>query len=379
MFLLCPEVRILMYINLCLICCRGKYGAIAFPGDRFQEEHDFFKDNPMLSPIPSGRLIQVNPSRPFELIDRVRYWFGSGASVPYICRKYQHSILNPFWRGNVGVIKDLGVVAFKIILSDPYNLWEHHRGLGYVHWNSYWKETATDIYGALAMRMAPVELDGYSKDLDDVNDADHEEYVFHHPMHLTDIRYGDMAFEVYRLLVKESPALATPTASAPYGRLSPILEKIGNEHPNVYVESASHGLVQQWYPRFLVKKINNLPSGLATLPKSSQAVVNYLGLTPFQIGLLIVEIARHGSIHSVETEVINLVKSVIGNLNPPFTRTEVLKMLRQFLPNHLRIAYLGFLDESEWSLLQTSIRYPMDTIYKGPVFCGKKDYVIVKF
>jgi hypothetical protein len=44
--------------------------------------------------------------------------------------------------------------------------------MGYEWWNEYWKETISDMYGSAALDMLPPELDGYSKDLENVKDTE---------------------------------------------------------------------------------------------------------------------------------------------------------------------------------------------------------------
>uniref|UniRef100_A0A0E0DPF7 Uncharacterized protein n=1 Tax=Oryza meridionalis TaxID=40149 RepID=A0A0E0DPF7_9ORYZ len=323
----------------------GRYGEIMFSGNRWQNLTDFLDENPLLIDVPTDRLFgKPDKMQPHMTTDSGCRLMKSGPHLPYFCGILGKSCSGAFTVDNVGVIKDLGIFAFRQLKEDVDRKWISNPSAGYNEYSTFMKEVSRLLrhqYRAYAQGKTARTI------LKDIGSKLHD-YVTvcqKHPYLNAFLPESlkNPQFTLDAQAIAESGVVVTCTSDDDIPGLAAAGIKTGSCGPGVPV---------------------TLP-----IPTGDDRSVT--------IGIVIIIVNRNRSVHSVEPQLLPLINYLPGSSanslkEKPFSRVEDIRLLRYKCPMLLPEAFLSFWLNGEWNVLSPRDKDPILDIYFAQGLQGKQ-------
>jgi len=172
--------------------CRGENGPISYTIDQIDDWDDYVKNKPLLVQISSpptlyGKLF--DPKRPYQITDTARIVLRSAALTIRNANLSGFSLMNPFIKGDVVVIKQINFVAFRTLQLDPSREWGSNPSSGYNQMSMFMNDTIRETHNT-SPSLLPFHMESYFQDLDAPN-VD-EDFIVDHPSTMTNMRPSSM-------------------------------------------------------------------------------------------------------------------------------------------------------------------------------------------
>lgn len=298
--------------------CRGENGPIAYSLDKFEEWDNYTSKDPLLVHLPSpptlyGKLYDHN--RPFQTTDGARTIIRSAALMVKKANISGYSLLNPFTKGNVGVIRSIDCVAFRSLQLDPSGEWMLNKSAGYNQMSAFMKNSIMETHSALPSQM-PRQLEIYFEDLDRQN-VD-EDFITDHPTTMTSFQYYQTCQELYWYLIRDNDPKDKDIAA--------VLAAIGLEHPNALSNVIRHEFLYQFLPWTLVQQLPTLVNQKSPPVRSDK-----------ELGIVVVEVCRHCIAHGRDKKIRMLLQNTLNQSG--YSRDDLTEVLRAVYASYINAAY----------------------------------------
>jgi hypothetical protein len=381
-----------------LIACRGRHGQIVYPGKRWIDLDEFLDSKPILEDVPVNRLFgRPDDCQPYMSNDASYRLIKLGLYLPYFRNILGKSCSGAFSKGNVGVIADLGMFAYRNLEEEADHKWKSNSAVGYNEFSIFMRGIISERHPS-SHNMLPKGLDAFFSLLD--GNEVKPEFALDYPCLLSDEKYGSMLIQVSRLLRNEFRVFgksAKPIA---------ILRQIPLSEPDCVAVCQKHPVLNEYLPSSL-KNVqfhlddlaDNVTCGPETVrPRGPGSIFGLVSSSiktgtggpgmaisppmpvpvgsdlPLAVGIILVDVNRHGSIHSVESKLLPLIDFLPGSCasnlrHAPYTRKEVIQLLRYNFPLYLPVAFEAFWVKGEWDTLGARLADPIPSIYSAPGCC----------
>lgn len=318
---------------------RGHHQDIVLHGNLFESLDDYAKKHPLVVPIPAGRLLtNVNPQRAIQINEPWRQVLWSGFIHSMICKKNGETITNAYAYENVGVIKDLDILAFKSFVraeGDEVSAPAKDHG--------DYKNFVETIFNKLSGPTTLQQLPDWEQFLKSMNKL--EEQLLHSSVFFTDEQLATLFIDIHRLLRHEfgNRGLALETAA------SNIFSELDKSYRNAQVVIDCQNSIL-------------LPHLLGQHAKPRKQIK-----VPPIPGSAIVDVHRIAVSHAIESKLLNNVRQsspqVDQNLLDTYTRRELVTGMVHLFPQYLQRTLDAFWKQHVWEHLDMDKRHPVPSLY----------------
>uniref|UniRef100_A0A0D9VP65 Uncharacterized protein n=1 Tax=Leersia perrieri TaxID=77586 RepID=A0A0D9VP65_9ORYZ len=349
----CPTIP--LFPEKCYIM--GRYGKISFPGHRWQNLNDFLEENPLLESIPSKELYGSTNPWSSRCNDSSRWLMKSGWFLPHFASNAGRSYAGVYATGNVGVIKDLGIFAYKNIVEDPDYKWQMEPISGYLE---YCKFLSGLLYSQLETLSGdmfehaslPADANFFLCSLSGMGESPaneacilsefkKEDFLVDQSSLMSDEEYGNSLEVLYKVLSLRCPQTGKGTLA------DKIYVAIYKAHPDCLGMCRGNPILNRFLPGYLRNPCFNPNSGVQSVsvgPEKLKPIpANSIAELELKTGKLLVRINRVGVAHSDDQRLRRLLRfypdEVARNLRRVALGKFVIRLLRHYFPKVLPTAF----------------------------------------
>ncbi|KAG0516190.1 hypothetical protein BDA96_10G340800 [Sorghum bicolor] len=332
-------------ISTCVI--RGKYEDITFPQHMFEPIVEYATRCPLVSKVPTGRLFHVASDKPNQMEEHWRRLFFSGLVHSVNCKANSDCIYKAFDLDNVGVLRDLNVLAFR-----RFERMDGLKNTNHEEFCLFVENLFSQLYGpdALYGPEAPGQLDELKKYLS-LFQEEHppdDDFLLHNPFFLGEMDIAHFYVDAHRLIRHEFPVRRQGHSS----------DRILSDMESCYGNFKCIDVCEK------NALLTHLLGAHAAKPRATS--VKLCKWPP--CGSAVVDVHRHAATHCIEWSTLDKARASplsfgISDLLNRYTWQEVIRGMRYEFPHYPQAVARSFENNKLWYTLSMHRRLPVPSIY----------------
>lgn len=275
----------------------------------------------------------MGPHRQLQLNDRWRHLLWSGFIHSMICKQKGETITDAFAFENLGVIKDLNILAFKEFTrgQDAEDTQNDH-----TEYAAFVKKLFSKSHGPTALQQLP----DWANFLNSVLTTKPDDQLLHSSVFFGDEEMASLYIDLHRLVRHEFKNRGLGAEG------TKILQEMEKAYTDAMVvtECRKNPLLAHLLGQHGSAKAKNAPPGSA-----------------------LVDVHRIAVSHAIEKELLTKVQTSSPTVDPKllqtYDRKEVVRSLKYLFPDYPQAALNSFWDQRVWAKLDMDRRHPVPSIY----------------
>lgn len=325
-------------ISTCVI--RGRKEDIYFPESMFEPIMEHAARCPIVSEVPSGRLFPVHSDKPIQIQDHWRNILFSALVQSVNCKENYDSIYDAYNLNNVGVLRDLNIVAFRKFERVGMMTNTNHN-----EYCSFVKNLLNQLYGPSALEQLE-ELSGYLSLFQDPLPPDY--FLLYNPFFLGEDGIANFYFDSHRLMRHELP-----------------LRRQGDSADSILLDLSSVYDNQRCAAKC---EKNMLLKHLLGIHAAEHRAISIKRSKWPPRGSTVADVHRHAVVHSIEWSILDKARASTlssGTLDllKRYTRGEVIRGMRYDFPLYPHFVALSFEENRLWHMLRMHRRLRVSELY----------------